>query len=162
MDDRDRVVAFIRTNIVFETMIVSILTIAWLAFAAHLLIGLGRLAVEGALSAAAVGRALFEAVIFSVLFFLSGFAAAVAVGIPLYRWLDRLKVRKTWPYSLAALVVGAAILSAVGAAPTPGAPANLLYLAPGLAASILFGRKMRPFWRSAERSDAIRLEPPLQ
>lgn len=141
----DPVVASIKANIVFEKMIVSVLTATALAAAIRFAIGMG----DGALGAAALGAATF-----ALLFFFAAFGAAVAVGVPLFLHLERAKLRKAWPYALAAAIVTFALLAAVGAAPAFEAPWRALYLVPGVAAALLFARKMRPFWLAAERAEA--------
>jgi hypothetical protein len=152
--DDDRVIASIRANIVFEKMIVSALAVAGVAGAAHFAIGVGARAFGGALSLGAAGNAAFGAVSYACLFFLAGFATAAAVGIPLFKFLEQAKLRKAWPYALAAFSVSFLILAAIGLAPSFEAPARALYLAPGVAAAVDFGRKMRPFWRAAERAES--------
>lgn len=152
--DNDRVIASIRANIVFEKLIVSVLTVAGIAGTAYLLIGLGWRASVGGLSVGAAAAAVIDAVRFAFVFFLAGFAASLAIGIPLFRWLERAKIRRVAPYALAAFAVSFAFLAAAGAAPSFEAPARALYLFPGVAAALLFGRKMRPFWIAADRADA--------
>lgn len=148
-----RVFSLIRANIVFEKMIVSVLIVAVISGAGHALIGLGERLSAGILSLAGVGSATFNAISFVFLFFLAGFAASVAVGIPLFHLTERAKVRKSWPFVLAAVVVSYIFALAIGLAPSVEAPWRSLYLVPGLAAAVLFGRKMRPFWRAADRAD---------
>lgn len=151
--DNDRVTASIRANIVFEKMIVSALTISAPAGFAHFAMGFGERILAGTPPLGAAGTALFNAIGYAFLFFLAGFAASAAVGIPLFRALEKARVRKTWPYALAAFALSFVILAAIGFAPSFEAPARALYLLPGVAAAILFGRKMRPFWLAAERAD---------
>lgn len=152
--DNDRLIASIRANIVFERMIVSVLTVAVLAGVARLFIGVVPRAFSTGLTFSAAGTALFEAVGYAFMVFLAGFAAALAVGIPLFRALEKAKVRKTWPFALAAFAVSLAILAAAGLAPSFEAPARALHLVPGVAAALLFGRRMRSLWVAADRSDA--------
>lgn len=152
--DNERVIAEIRANIVFEKLIVSVLTVAALSGAAHFLIACAARLAGGAFSAGFVANAVVAATGFSVFFFLAGFAASVAVGIPLFRALEKRKLRKVWPYALAAFAIGIIVLATAGAAPAFEAPWRVLYLAPGVAAAILFGRKMGPFWRAVERDEA--------
>lgn len=145
----DPVVSAIRTNLVFEKMIASVLTVAGLSGVAHWLIGLAA----GGFSLAAFGAALLAAATFTLVFFFVAFGGAVAVGVPLFLQLEKRKLRKGWPYAAAALLVGLIVLSAAGAAPGFEAPWRALYLVPGVAAAILFARKMRPFWAAAERAE---------
>ncbi len=149
----DPVLASIKANVVFEKMIVSVLTVAGASGAAHLLINAGAALAAGRLGAGEVGIALLNAATFTLLFFFIAFAAAVAVGVPLYLQMERMKIRKAWPYAAAAALVSVAVLTAVGAAPAFEAPERALYLVPGIAAALVFARKMTPFWRIAERMD---------
>ena len=140
----DPVVASIKANIVFEKMIASVLTATALAAVIRFAIGIG----DG------IGSAALGAATFALLFFFAAFGASVAVGVPLYLQLEKMKLRAAWPYALAAALVSLLILAAVGAAPAFEAPWRALYVAPGVIAALLFARKMRPFWRAAERADA--------
>lgn len=151
--DNDNVIASIRANIVFEKMIVSALTIAGAAGLAHFAIGLSARIIGGALSIGAAGGALFDAIGYAFLFFLAGFAASAAIGIPLFRALEKAKIRKSWPYGLAAFALSFVVLAVIGLPPSFDAPARALYLLPGVAAALLFARKMRPFWLAAEHAD---------
>ncbi len=146
-------IAEIRANVVFEKMIVSVLTVAGAAAAAHFLIGFALRAAAGAVSFAGLGTLFLNAILFAAFFFLAGFAASVAVGIPMFRALEKAKLRKAWPYCLAAFAVSFLILIAAGAPPSFEAPHRILFLLPGLAAALLFVRRMRPFWEAAARAE---------
>lgn len=150
----DRVIASIRANIVFEKLIVSVLTVAGAAGLAHFVIGLVWRASSSAMSVGGAAAALVAAISFAFLFFLAGFAASLAIGIPLFRALEKAKIRLVAPYAFAAFAVSLVIMIAAGSAPSFEAPARALYLVPGVAAAVLFGRKMRPFWIAADRADA--------
>lgn len=145
----DPVVAAIRTNIVFEKMIVSVLTIAGAAGAVHWALGFAG----GGFSLGALGSSFLRAATFTLLFFFAAFAASVAVGVPLFLQLEKRKLRLAWPYVLAAALVGLLVLSAAGAAPGFEAPWRALHLIPGVAAAMLFARKMKPFWEAARRAE---------
>ncbi|MDZ7628614.1 MAG: hypothetical protein U5J99_09475 [Parvularculaceae bacterium] len=150
----DPVVATIRTNIIFEKMIVSVLTVAAISGAAHWLISAGVALAGGGSLLGAAGGGFIKAAAFTLLFFFAAFAAAVAVGVPLFLRLERLKLRKGWPYVAAAGVAGLMVAAAFGIAPSFEAPWRALYLFPGIAAALLFARAMRPFWAAAERAEA--------
>lgn len=150
----DRVIASIRANIVFEKMIVSVLAVAGVAGVAHLAISVGVLVARGAMALGAGASAVIGAAAFAFYFFLAGFAASLAIGIPLFMALEKQKLRKVWPYVLAALVITIVILGAAGAAPSFEAPWRALFCVPSVAAAMLFGRKMRPLWRAAERAES--------
>ncbi|MCB2096904.1 MAG: hypothetical protein KDE05_04665 [Parvularculaceae bacterium] len=151
--DEAGVIAEIRANVVFEKMIVSVLTVAGFSAAAHFLIAFALRLSANALSFAGLGSLVMNAILFAAFFFLAGFAASVAIGIPLFRALEKAKLRKPWPYGLAALVVSFLILAAAGAPPSVEAPQRALYLLPGLAAALLFARRMKPFWEAAVRRE---------
>ncbi len=157
----DTGIASIRANVVFEKLIVSVLIVSGVAGLAHLLIGVVWRASSLGLTIGGAGAALAAAVGFAFIFFLAGFATSLAVGIPLFRALEKAKIRKIWPYALAAFAVGLIVLIAAGAAPSFEAPARALYLVPGIAAAVLFGRKMRSFWIAADRADAAAPVMPL-
>lgn len=152
--NEDPVVATIRTNIVFEKMIVSVLTVAAVSGAAHWLIGAGAAMSGGEGVLAALGGGFIKAAAFTLLFFFAAFATAVALGVPLWLRLERLKLRKGWPYVAAAAAAGLMVAAAFGAAPSFEAPWRALYLVPGIAAALLFARNMRPFWTAADRAEA--------
>ncbi len=152
--DNDRVIASIRINMVFEKLIVSVLAVAGVAGIAHLLAGVVSRAIAGFFSLEGLVNAALAAVGFSFFIFVAGFAASLSVGIPMFRALEKAKFRKAWPYIIAAAAFSLIVLAAVGAAPSFEAPWRIIYLVPGVAAALLFGRKMRPFWLAADRSDA--------
>lgn len=147
----DGLIAEIRANVVFETMIVSVLTVSALSLAAAFVIGLVWRALGAPLSINAVFSALMAAVAYAFIFFLAGFAFSLAVGFPLYRRLEKAKIRQSWPFILAAFIGGFLFLALVDAAPAIESPERLINLAPGVATAWLFGRRMRPIWRAATR-----------
>jgi asparagine N-glycosylation enzyme membrane subunit Stt3 len=145
----DPVISAIRTNIVFEKMVVSVLTVAGAAGAVHWAISFAA----GGFGAGALGSSFISAATFTLLFFFTAFAAAVVVAVPLFLQLEKRRLRFAWPYAVAAALVGLLVLSAAGAAPSFEAPWRALHLVPGVAAAILFARKMRPFWEAARRAE---------
>jgi hypothetical protein len=149
--DNDRVIASVRTNIVFEKMIASVVTAAALSGGAHFVITVGARIASGALSWGGFGLSLYAALSFVMLFFLAGFATALVIGIPLFRALERAKLRAAWPYCLAAMAASFIVLVAMGMTPSIEAPARALFLIPGFGAALLFAQKMRPFWVAAAR-----------
>ncbi|MCB2112480.1 MAG: hypothetical protein KDD85_02910 [Parvularculaceae bacterium] len=151
--DEENLFAEIRANIVFEKMIVSILIATGLSAAAHFLLALAVRISAGGISIEAIGSLILNAIFFAAFFFLAGFAASVAIGIPLFKILEKSKFQKAWPYCAAALAVSFLILLAAGSPPSIEAPWRVLLLAPGLAAALLFARRMRPFWEAAARRE---------
>jgi hypothetical protein len=152
-EDEIAVVSDVRAEIAFENMIVSVLAGSAVAGVAHFTIAVGAHLVAGSFSLVAAGIALVAAVGFTFLFFIAGFGASLAIGVPLYRLLEKAKLRRAWPYCLVATATGLVIATAAGVAPTFEAPGRILYLVPGLAAALIFARKMRPFWAAIEREE---------
>lgn len=159
--EAERIAQSIRANIVFEHLIGATLKVAALSGAAHFVLSLVARAAGAGISPGGVVTALMGAFSFSAMFFLAGFAASAAIGIPLHLALERANIRMIWPFALAALAVGLGVTSAIGIAPGFAAPWNALYLLPGLAVALLFGRKMRRLWRAAERADVAARPLPL-
>lgn len=149
----DAVIAEIRTNIVFEKLIVSVLTVAGIAGAAHFIFGVLWRASAIGLSPGGGAAAMIAALSYAAFFFIAGFAVSLTVGIPLFRALEKAKIRKAWPYVAAASAASFLISALAGEAPSVEEPGRLLNLIPGVAAAVLFARKMRPFWSAADRSD---------
>ena len=149
----DDLVAQIRTNIVFEKLIVSVLTVAGFSGFALFAINVGVRIVSGRITIGNVGSAVYDGIAFACVFFLAGFAVSAAIGIPLFRFLENRKQRVGWPFVVSAFFAGLALLAALGRAPSFEAPLRLLFLVPPVAAAMLFVRKMRPFWQAVEHDE---------
>ena len=104
-----------------------------------------------------IGGALYGAMRFSFISFLAGFFAVVCVGLPLHVTLEKMKLRKVWPYVVAGLaielVAASFVLRRMPLATDFTTPENFPLLLPGLVAALVFGRRMGPHWRAAERAE---------
>lgn len=150
-NENDEVWRRIRAHVAFEHMIAAVLMGALLSAAALFLLNNFFLLAEGAWNVGAFGGTVFSALRLAMLVFLIGFGAAVAVGVPLFQFLERIRMRRAWPYALAALAVEyAAFWVVVGRHPFGEPPATFLFFAPGLLIAWLFVRRIRPVWRAAE------------
>lgn len=130
-------------------MTVSAVGAAALSAAAMLFIGVVAGAVRGAFGPALVLETVVAAAVFAGVVFLAAFAAAVAIGVPLFVWLEKAHYRRAWPYFAAALMVQfAAVGLAFGGVPTE--PRQLACLLPGLLFALLFSRRIGPVWRAAQ------------
>lgn len=143
----------LRANIVFETMLASVLYVTAAGGAAFFVGGvIWRLAASAA-AVSGVFYSLFDAVAFAFTFFLSGFAFSLAIGIPVFRLSEKMKLRAAWPYFAASFGVSFIFLALLGRTPSIAAPQNALYLIAPIAATVLFTRKMKPIWRAADKSE---------
>jgi hypothetical protein len=156
--DPDKVFSEVRANIAFEHMIVAVLIAAAVSGAALFLLNAFFLIAKGAGSVSGVLSLGFNAVYFTFIAFLIGFLAAVVVGLPLFLALEKMKLRKVWPYVVAAILIEYAALSVrqgrVLMIDDLALPAGAVFFLPGILAAYLFGRRMRPIWRAAERAES--------
>lgn len=147
----------LRANIVFETMLASVLYVTAAGGAAFFAGGVIWRISASAFSVGGLFIAIFDAVAFAFTFFLSGFAFSLAIGIPLFRWSEKVKLRAAWPYFAASFGASFVLLALLGRTPSVEAPLNALYLLAPIAATVLFARKMKPIWRAAERSETTNI-----
>lgn len=153
--DPERVYAEVRLNVAFENMVAAVLIGAAVSGAVLFVGNNLMLLAKGAWSFGALVSAAMGAFYFLFLAFLIGFLAAVVVATPLFVALERAKLRKTWPYVLAAIAVQYVALGVMtGGIPTFERPASLVFFAPGVLTAVLFGRRMRGAWRAAERAES--------
>ncbi|MBB5519067.1 hypothetical protein [Amphiplicatus metriothermophilus] len=151
----DEVWRRVRAHVAFEHMIAAVLMGAALSGAALLALSNFFLLAKGAWSVGSFGGTVFGALRLAMLVFLIGFGAAVAVGVPLFQFLERIRMRRAWPYALAALAVQyGALWIVTGRQPLGEPPATFLFFAPGLLIAWLFARRIRPVWRAAERAES--------
>lgn len=150
---QDAMVAEIRANIVFEKLLLAVLSVAAATGAAHFAFGLIWRASAVGVSFSGFIAALIGALTYAGFFFIAGFGISVALGVPLFRALEKAKYRKAWPYIAASFVAGFVLLAFAGKAPSVEAPARIIHLLPGVAVAALFARNMRPLWRAADRAD---------
>lgn len=95
--------------------------------------------------------------------FLGGFVGALAVGVPLFVILEKLKLRRAAHYVLGGVLANAVIfVLLIGRTPIWSEPREVLFLTPGAAIALLFLRRIAPIWkvrqmRGESASNVIRL-----
>ncbi len=152
----ERIYAEVRANIAFEQMVVAVLISALISGACLLVVNNVILIAKGGWRLADALVTSLGAVQATFFIFLFGFAAAIVVGAPLFKALEKIRYRRVWPYGVAAVAVQYVILAiSLGRPPTLDTPAGLLFFAPGLMAAFLFGRFIRPLWAASERSSSL-------
>lgn len=153
----DDVYSQIRANLAFEHMLVAMVIAAAASGAADLVYKLAEALIAGAFGLGALFFALWRGFAFACVSFLIGFFAIVVAGLPLFMALERIKLRKAWPYVAAAIVIEL-IVAGVFAGGVPMLADYMkggrwLFFLPGVLAAFLFGRSIRPLWRAAEREE---------
>ncbi len=153
----ERIANEIRINTAFEQMIVSVLIGA--SFCGVVLFVSSILA---ALFGGYVWLDYFvgqfvDALLYTFVIFLAGFLAAAILITPLFVALEKIPYRKTWPFVIAAIVFefllyGLFFKDFVGA---PARPVwfNISMFAPGVVITLIFGRRMQPFWHAEARME---------
>ena len=150
----------IRANIAFEHMVMAVLTASAAGGALVFIVANGGAVAEGRWGLASFGGAAIAAVYFSFTSFLVGFFASVIVGLPLFTATERAKLRRVWPFVAAGIaveIVAAGFMFGRIPAPTDFASLETApLLLPGVLAALIFGRRMAPLWRAAERAETAR------
>lgn len=148
----------IRANIAFEHMVVAVLIAAAASGGAVFVLAGGEAIVSGRQIVPALFGAFYNAMQFAFVAFLIGFFSAVAVGLPLFLALEKIRLRKVWPYVAAGaaieLVAAGFVLKRIPFAGDFLSFENAPLLLPGVLAAAIFGRRMRPLWKAAEREGA--------
>lgn len=144
----------VRANIAFEHMLYAAIIGGGVSAAAALSLRVGALVVAGASDAISYFEAVVGSIFFGVVVFLIAFASAVAVFTPIYVLIEKSRMRKIWPFHIAAFAVQYVVLAALGEAPSFDSPARFLYLLPGALIVFLFGRRILPLWRAADLAAA--------
>lgn len=152
--DADKVLAQVRANIAFENMVVAVLIGAAASGAVLFAVNNALAVAKGSWTLATLASTAMGSIYFIFLAFLAGFLAAVLVAMPLFLLLERLKMRKIWPYAAAAAAVSYAALWVVEGHVPFERPAEIAFLFPGVLMALLFGRRMRPIWRAVERAES--------
>jgi len=156
-DDSDLLYARIRTRLVFEHLVTSVLFGALISASVYLLAFVSIDLITLKFGFATLFSAIFYAVYFAFIVFLTGFLSAIVVGIPLFELLEKRKLRKAWPYFVAAVIVEVSFFALVtGKAPIiADLPllTTVTVLAPGIIIITLFTRRMLPVWRQAEKAE---------
>lgn len=142
----------VRASLAFEHMLAAAVTGGGASALGALVLQLVRLSVETSLTLMTFLEALLRALAAGVVVFLLAFAASIAVFTPLYLVLEKNRVRRIWPFYLAALAVQLGVLAMLGLAPGFEAPWRVIYLLPGLLIVYLFGRRIAHLWQAADRA----------
>ena len=153
--DEEQVLREVRASLAFEHMAAAALFGGATSAAGYLLLLLAGMVLGGGLGFTALLDLLLRSMVFGVVVFLLGFAAAIAVMTPLYLVLEKNRVRRVWPFHLAAFLFSfAAVFAVMGRTPDLGDPGVLLYFLPGFLIVALFARRIVPLWRAADRAAA--------
>ena len=145
----------VRVNVAFEQMIVAVLAGAASGGAMTLAVKLVRVILTDR-SFSALLAVVLDTLLVSFLIFLVGFFASVAVGAPLFMFLEKRKRRTLWPYLAAALAAAITVLffTAGGFPSAVGIEAVTAIFAPAVVIALIFARLMKPHWRAAEKAEA--------
>lgn len=133
-------------------MLVSALLGSALSGAAAFLVVLSSALIGGAATIGTLLEVTTEALFYTFVCFLLAFGAAVLVMLPLHLGLEKIGLRKLWPYLVAAFAVESLIAAIVTGRPLPLSPESVWFFAPGLAMAILFWRRIDRARRAAERA----------
>ena len=147
----------LRANAAFEHIAVAVLAGAGICGALVFVLQLGLRIADGVSITSAALPAVFAALVFTLLFFLIGFAAGAVIITPLFGFLEKTKRRSGWPYGAAALGVAVAALIIASALPglsAPGVVSTVSVIASSIATSVIFSRRMKPFWIAAAAEEA--------
>jgi hypothetical protein len=154
----DPIFAQIRANIAFEHMLMAVLIAAAASGGAVFLLAGGEAIISSRQIVPALFGAFYSAMVFSFVAFLIGFFASVAVGLPLFLALEKIRLRKAWPYIAAGaaieLVAAGFVLKRMPMVEDFLSLDHAPLLLPGILAAAIFGRRMGPVWKAAEREAA--------
>ncbi len=149
--DREAAARNVRARIAFQHMVAASIagaaisgTVAFIASIAASIVGAG-------FGLASLVEISIRTLIYAFVAFLIAFGSSVVVGAPLFLALDEAKVRKGWPWFVAAPAIGYAAYVLISGRVMIEATAVLQYMVPGLLIACLFVRRMQPLWRAAER-----------
>ncbi len=153
--EQSQILDEVRVNLVFEHMIVSVLTGAFAGAALVFLFALFGVLSHGGFSLYFLLTAVLKTMLAGFLIFLVGFFASVVVLTPLHRVLEKSRRRHVWPYAAAIVGVAAAGLAGMKVLPLVGGldlSSVVAVLTSSLVTAFEFGRRMRPVWRAADRA----------
>lgn len=153
----DPIFTQVRANIAFEHMVMAALVAAAASGGVVFALGGGEAIFRGTWTIPALFSALYRAMVFSFVAFLIGFFASVVVGLPLFVALEKIKLRKDWPYVAAGaaieLVAAGFVLKRIPQVEDFLSIDHAPLLLPGVLAALIFSQRMKPLWLAAERSD---------
>ena len=152
----------IRINTAFEQMIVSVLIGASFCSVVFFIVSAFSTISGGYGWLEFIVGDFVNALLYAFVIFLSGFLAAAIVAAPLFVALEKIPYRHMWPYVIAALFFELALYALFfrGFA-SAGGSSSLFILpmfAPGIIVSVIFGFRMRPFWRAVARAEQAATE----
>lgn len=147
----------IRVNTAFEQMIGSVLIGAGFCGAAFFVWNIVTAVFGGYVWFDYVAGQFFNALLYTFVIFLAGFLAAGILITPLFVALEKIPYRHTWPFVIAALVFEL-LLYALFFRDFVGMQSqsilfNLPMFAPGIIITLIFGRRMQPFWRAVAQAE---------
>lgn len=147
----------IRANVAFEHMVMAALIAAAASGGVVFVFQSADAIFSGRWTVSALFGAAYNAMLFSFVAFLIGFFAVVAVGLPLFLMLERVKLRKVWPYAVAGamieLIAAGFVLKRIPLVTDFASLENAPLLIPGVLAALIFGRRMKPLWEAAARAE---------
>ncbi len=139
----------LNARVAFEAMLGATLIVAALSAPVYLVFGAASALLDGVFLTR-LPQLLVGALSVGAAVFLGGFVGAIALGVPLFLLLERLKLRRAHHYLLGGLLANALVFVVLtGRTPSIFAPAEFLFLAPGVAISFLFLRKIEPVWKAS-------------
>lgn len=134
----------------FEAMLTATLIVAIASMPIQFVVAVISAAFDGAALARLPAIAI-AALSLGFAIFLGGFIAALAIGVPLFMTLERMKLRKRIHYVMGGVLANAIVYAVLaGGPPSLRSPGEFLYLLPGAAIALLFVRKVGPLWRMAQ------------
>ena len=138
-------------------MILSVFYGAIVSAVLVLIVRLISMLITSGIGAASVFGAFGSTLTYAFVVFLTGFLAAVMVGAPLFQVLEKRKIRKAWPYFVAAgfveIIFCLLVLGAIPDFLRAPVALSVSLAAPGFIVAALFARRMRPLWRQAEAAE---------
>ncbi len=147
----------IRINTAFEQMIVSVLIGASFCGVVFFVVSAFYTVLGGYGWLEFIVGDFVNALLYAFVIFLAGFLAAAIVAAPLFVALEKIPYRHMWPYVIAALafefVLYVLFFRSFASA---GGSSGLFFLpmfAPGVIVSVIFGFRMRPFWRAVAQTE---------
>lgn len=107
-----------------------------------------------------VAPAALEAIGLGCVVFLSGFAGAIVIGIPLQRFMEKSGRERAAPFYFAALAVNIVVYSALAwNGPGLSSASNWIHLAPSLVISFLATHRLRRIWAARRTADIASIVP---
>jgi len=146
----------IRAHIAFEHMLFAVLIGAAASSVGAFFLTNISAALGHGWGLGALIESLVDALWTLFLVFLIGFSGSLVIGGPLFLFLERIEMRRGWPFFAAALAVEfVTLILLTGRIPDLGSLSTLAAFVPGVIIVAIFWRRVGPQWRAA--ADARRL-----